>query len=77
MLPPSVGRSEAPSGFRVSGGVTSEPGAPGGMPEDELTYRMMLQEAILWVSKQILEEHREEITKRAEVRVRTLQELRG
>lgn len=47
------------------------------MSSDELEYRMMLQEAVLWVSKQLLSEHKEEITKRAESRVRTLMELRG
>ena len=37
----------------------------------------MLQEAIFWVTRQVLEERKEEITKRAKDRVKTLQELRG
>ena len=49
----------------------------GEISEDELKYRMLLQEAILWVTQRIVEEHREEIIKRAEDRVKTLQELRG
>ena len=49
----------------------------GGMAPGELEYRTMLQEAIFWVTRQVLEERKEEITKRAKDRVKTLQELRG
>ncbi len=51
--------------------------ASGGMPPEEIEYRTLLQEAILWASKQVLDEQRADILKRAEARVRTLQELRG
>ncbi len=47
------------------------------MSADELEYRTMLQEAVFWATRQILAEQKEEITKRAEARVRTLMELRG
>ncbi len=47
------------------------------MSEEELEYRTLLQEAILWVSRTVLEEQREEILRRAAERVRTLRELRG
>jgi hypothetical protein len=47
------------------------------MSEEEREYRMMLQEAILWVSRAVLEEQREDILRRAEERVLTLKELRG
>ena len=47
------------------------------MTQEELEYRTMLQEAIFWVTRQVLEERKEEITKRAKDRVKTLQELRG
>ncbi len=43
------------------------------VPED----KMLLQEAILWVTRNFLDEHRAEIIKRAEERVKQLLELRG
>lgn len=65
-------------GTHISGGQgTPELKGPPGMPQDEIQYRMMLQEAILWVTQQVMRERREEIMMRAEDRVRTLQELRG
>ena len=49
----------------------------GEMTKEELEYRMLLQEAILWASSQLLAEQKEEITKRALERVKQLRELRG
>ena len=48
-----------------------------GMGPEEYEYRLMLQEAVIWVTRQVLDEMREEITKRAKDRVKTLRELRG
>lgn len=47
------------------------------MSPEELEYRTLLQEAILWVTRQVLEEQRTDIIARAEERVKTLKELRG
>ena len=47
------------------------------MGPEEYEYRLMLQEAVIWVTRQVLDEMREEITKRAKDRVKTLRELRG
>ncbi len=63
-------------GLKVSGHQPPANPAPEMSPED-LEYRMLLQEAILWVTIQILVEQREEITRRAVERLRTLAELRG
>lgn len=54
-----------------------QPEAAHGLKPDELEYRMMLQEAILWATKQIMQEQEAEIKKRAAARVQTLLELRG
>lgn len=65
-------------GITVSGGHTSPAQTgPDGMTPEELEYRTMLQEAIRWVTVQVLEEQRADILKRAETRVLTLMELRG
>jgi hypothetical protein len=42
----------------------------------DLERRKMLQEALLYVTQQVLEERREEIVKRAEERIAALQILR-
>lgn len=47
------------------------------LPAEELEYRMLLQEAILWATKELMAEHREEILKLAKERVKTLKDLRG
>ncbi len=66
------------AGVVIPGGSgTPELRGPEGMSQEDIKYRMLLQEAILWVSRSVLEERRDEITKRAEDRVRTLMELRG
>jgi hypothetical protein len=73
-------RKEAPKahpGITVQGQPALSPQGPPGMEPDEIEYRTMLQEAILWVSKQVLDEQRKDIIARAEVRVRTLMELRA
>ncbi len=61
------------------GGSRGSPDAlgPEGMTAEELEYRTLLQEAILWATKQVMDEQREEILLRAEARVKTLSELRG
>lgn len=75
---PALGKRSDVAPGMVRGGVgTPEPRVPPGMLPEELEYRTLLQEALLWVSKQVLEEQREDILTRAEARVRTLQELRG
>ena len=54
--------------------VSLPPGVSGAA---ELEYKTLLQEAIIWATKQILDECRADILARAEARVKTLQELRG
>lgn len=65
-------KSTVPSGL-----AQSEPQAPGKMSEEELAYRTMLQEAILWATSQVMKEREVEIKERALARVKQLKELRG
>lgn len=50
---------------------------PEKMSKEELEYRMMLQEAILWATQKMMQDHKEEIMRVAKARVETLRELRG
>ena len=71
--------AQSPATVAVGKGQDEAPQqkGPPGMSEDELQYRMMLQEAILWATQQLMTEQRDEILARAKARVKTLQELRG
>ena len=51
--------------------------APEKMSKEELEYRMMLQEAILWATQKIMQDRKEEIMQIAKASVQTLRELRG
>jgi len=76
-----VNQTSAPGfivdGVKREGSTEAGEPRPAGMTDEELTYRKLLQEAILWVTKQVLDEQRADILKRAKDRVKTLRELRG
>lgn len=69
--------SEMPGFASGNSAGKAELSGPDGMSQQEIEYRMMLQEAILWVTQQLLAEHKDEILVRAKDRVETLKELRG
>ncbi len=47
------------------------------MGPEELEYRTLLQEAVLWATREVMSERKEEILALAETRIKTLIELRG
>lgn len=51
--------------------------APNGMSPEELAYRTLLQEAILWATRETMKKYEAEIKTLAESRVKTLRDLRG
>ncbi len=73
---PAHNETRSHAGVTAAGGFAKQT-APEGMPFDELEYRMLLQEAILWVTHQVIQERAAEIKERATERARTLLELRG
>ncbi len=64
-------------GLTVSQGADAPPAAPGGMSQEELEYRTLLQEAILWATRETMRKYETEIKQLAEGRVKTLRDLRG
>lgn len=62
-------------GFALPGNAPRAPAH--GMPPDELAYRTLLQEAVMWASAQTLLKYDAEVKALALERVKTLRELRG